>query len=141
MSLTAKQEKFCRMIAEGSDQSNAYRGAYNALNMKAETINNNAYKLIQNNDIATRIAELKKAITKDLDLTSQITVERQLKYAQKAIQETLKSGDWNNYLKAMEMQNRLLGLNAPVRSQVTGKDGKDLNPTIQVQIVNSKANE
>lgn len=116
--LTHKQEKFARLVAEGKDQSSAYREAYNSANMKPETVTNSAYKLMQNGELTARIQELKKTFTKDLDLTSTITVERQLKYTQKAIQETLKVGDWNNYLKAMAMQNSLLGLNAPVRQQV-----------------------
>lgn len=131
--LTAKQDKFARLVAEGKTQADAYREAYNASKMKPETITNNAYKLTLNNDIATRIEEYKKEFTKKLDLASQITVERQLKYAQKAVQECLKAGDWNNYLKAMEMQNKLLGLNAPTKTDNTHalKDINSLNIEIK----------
>jgi len=130
MKLTAKQEKFARLVAEGNTQAEAYRQAYNSAKMKAETIQNNAYILMRNNDIAARVDEIKKEITKNLDLASQITVERQLKYAQKAVQECLKVGDWNNYLKAMEMQNRLLGLNAPTKTDNTHKMNQSLDDII-----------
>lgn len=62
--LTAKQEKFCQNIAlEGMNYSDAYRNSYNAGNMKDETINNNAYKLItENNEIKTRVKEIKDKI-------------------------------------------------------------------------------
>lgn len=62
MALTAKQEAFCQAIADGMNQSDAYRAAYNAGNMKPETVQNNAYKLTQDNDISTRANELKNAL-------------------------------------------------------------------------------
>lgn len=114
--LTAKQDKFARLVAEGKDQSTAYREAYNTSKMKPETVTNEAYKLMQNHDITARIAELKKEFTKNLDIISTITVERQIKYTQKAIQECLKLRDFNNYLKAMDMQNKLIGLYAPTKT-------------------------
>lgn len=130
--LTAKQDKFTRLVAEGKTQADAYREAYNSSKMKPETIQNNAYKLTLNNDIATRIEEYKKEFTKSLDLASQITVERQLKYAQKAVQECLKVGDWNNYLKAMEMQNRLLGLNAPTKTDTRLSSSDDVDIIVKI---------
>ena len=38
MALTAKQEVFAQAIADGMTQADAYRTAYDAGNMKAETI-------------------------------------------------------------------------------------------------------
>ena len=114
--LTAKQDKFARLIAEGRTQADAYREAYNSAKMKPETIQNSAYKLMQNGELTARIDELKKEFTKKLDIVSTITVERQIKYTQKVIQECLKTGDFNNSLKAMDMQNRLIGLYAPTKT-------------------------
>lgn len=57
--LTLKQEKFCLEYMKDGNASRAYREAYNAENMKEATINNNSYKLLQKNDIATRINKLK----------------------------------------------------------------------------------
>lgn len=60
MKLTTKQETFCQNIAlEEMNQTQAYRNAYNTKNMKPETIHNNAYKLLQNSEVATRINKLK----------------------------------------------------------------------------------
>jgi hypothetical protein len=134
--LTAKQDKFARLVAEGKTQADAYREAYNSAKMKPETIQNSAYKLMQNRELTARVEELKKEFTKNLDLTSQITVERQLKYTQKVIQECLKSGDWNSYLKAMDMQNKLIGLYAPTRAvqdtnlQHLDKNGEPTDPFV-----------
>lgn len=65
MSLTPKQEKFVQGIVSGKlSQREAYKQAYNATKMKDETIDNNAYKLMQNNEVLTRyntlMAEHKK---------------------------------------------------------------------------------
>lgn len=114
--LTAKQDKFARLVAEGKTQAEAYREAYDCKRTADKTVWENASRLNADSKVSARIQELKKQFTKDLDLTSQITVERQLKYTQKAIQECLKTGDFNNYLKAMDMQNKLIGLYAPTKT-------------------------
>jgi hypothetical protein len=125
--LTAKQEKFARLVAEGKTQADAYREAYNSSRMKPETIQNNAYMLMQNSEISARVDKLKKEFTKTLDLASQITVERQLKFCQEAIEECLKAGDWANYYKGLDMQNKLIGIYAPTRTDLTTK-GQSLTP-------------
>ena len=57
--LTPKQEQFAKNIAlEGMNYSDAYRNSYSCSRMSDTTINNEAYKLMQNHDIATRIKEL-----------------------------------------------------------------------------------
>lgn len=57
--LTPKQEKFAKNIAlEGMNYSDAYRNSYSCKRMSETTINNEAWKLMQNHDITTRIKEL-----------------------------------------------------------------------------------
>jgi len=58
--LTKKQEIFTKEYVKRDDASEAYRIAYNTTRMKDSTVNNNAYKLLQNNEIATRVRELQK---------------------------------------------------------------------------------
>ena len=58
MSLTTKQELFIQGLIKGYSQREAYKMAYNCENMKDSTIDNNAYKLMQNNEILTRYQEL-----------------------------------------------------------------------------------
>lgn len=60
MALTDKQEKFCQLVVELGNNSDAYRGAYSAEKMKAETINNKAYQLLQQGDIGARVNELRE---------------------------------------------------------------------------------
>lgn len=58
MALTPKREKFVQGLAAGLSQRKAYQQAYNTERMKDATIDNNAYKLMQKNDILTRYNEL-----------------------------------------------------------------------------------
>lgn len=59
--LTPKQEKFVQGLIEGKSQREAYKAAYDAGNMKDETIDRNACALMKNNKVATRYSELRHA--------------------------------------------------------------------------------
>ena len=61
--LTAKMENFCQAIVDGLNQSDAYRHAYDAGRMAPETVNREASVLVNNPKIATRILELRDAVT------------------------------------------------------------------------------
>lgn len=71
IALTPKQETFCLKYLEHGDASKAYREAYSCARMKAATINNKAWVLLQKGEIRARVKELqdeqkeKSAITKD----------------------------------------------------------------------------
>lgn len=65
MALTPKKKKFVDEYIKCGNQSEAYRKAYDCKNMKAETITNNAFKLMQDNDVATRFKELNEKIEKE----------------------------------------------------------------------------
>lgn len=69
MKLTAKQEAFCLAYIETNNASKAYRAAYNTSRMKPDTITNNAYKLTQDNDIATRLKQLREPIMQRHNVT------------------------------------------------------------------------
>lgn len=58
--LTPKQEKFCREFIKCGNASEAYRKAYNAENMKPESINRKASELLDNVKITARVQELDK---------------------------------------------------------------------------------
>jgi phage terminase small subunit len=60
--LTPRQEKFCLEIVAGNTQSQAYRAAYNAKNMKASTINNKAYRLMKKGEIRARVEGLRRPV-------------------------------------------------------------------------------
>lgn len=56
--LTPKQETFCQEYIKCGNASQAYRIAYNCENMKSETINECASKLLKDHNITTRVKEL-----------------------------------------------------------------------------------
>ena len=58
MIVTSKQAKFCRQIAMGSSLSHAYREAYSATNMLANTVHKEAHKLMRNPKVTTMVDAL-----------------------------------------------------------------------------------
>lgn len=62
MILTPKQEKFCQEYVQCGNASEAYRRAYNAANMKTETIHRKAKEVIDNGNVSARISELNAEI-------------------------------------------------------------------------------
>jgi len=60
--VTPKQEAFCLAYIETGNASEAYRRAYNAENMKPETVNRKAKDLLDNGKITARLAELREPI-------------------------------------------------------------------------------
>ena len=60
MSLTIKQEIFIQRLIEGYSQREAYKFAYEADNMKDETIDKRASELFSKGEIKGRYEELKK---------------------------------------------------------------------------------
>ena len=69
MALTIKQEKFCQSYVEKGNASEAYRLAYNAGNMKPETINTKAKELLKNGPITVRVKELQAKAEARHDIT------------------------------------------------------------------------
>lgn len=73
--LTPKQEKFAQLVARGETYSDAYRGAYNALGSKMESINVNACKLMSDTKIMQRVMELQERAAKRTVVTIQSITE------------------------------------------------------------------
>lgn len=69
--LTIKQEKFAQGLFAGLSQREAYKQAYDAENMKDNTIDKMAHELANNPKVATRVKEL----TDELKERSIISVE------------------------------------------------------------------
>lgn len=73
--LTHKQEKFILAVVEGKTQADAYRHAYNASNMSADTIINKASKLMARDDIRARYNELRAKVVERAENKAIFTVE------------------------------------------------------------------
>ena len=60
---SVREEEFCRLVAEGVGQSDAYRQAgYAVANMKAATTHRQAKRMMDKPKIAARLAELRAPI-------------------------------------------------------------------------------
>lgn len=76
--LTIKQEKFCNKYLECGNASEAYRFAYDCSRMGDNTVWNNAYQLLQNSEVATRIDYLKNHLAEAAGISAlQIIREHQ----------------------------------------------------------------
>ena len=116
--LSSNEETFARHIAEGYKKTDAYTKAYKNYknSKKRNSIHTLASAVSKKPQVQAKIQFFREQFRNNLDLESQITVARQLKYTQKVVQETMKSKDWNNCLKALDMQSKLTGVYAPVKS-------------------------
>ena len=63
--LTAKQESFAQAVVDGLNQSDAYRQAYSAGNMKPEAVWVEASRLMDNPTVSLRVKELSSAVVDD----------------------------------------------------------------------------
>jgi len=138
MGLTDKQTKFCHLYIELGNGADAYRKAYEVKDStKNETCANNAYKLLQDNDILTTIEELRKETAKahlidrsfiikglleiisDADYTFNLGKDNKLsKEDGKAFYRIMQQTKNTDKLRALEQLAKMLGLNAPEESNV-----------------------
>jgi hypothetical protein len=127
--MSPKQEHFAQCIADGMTQADAYRTAFDAENMKPETIHKRASELIGNGEVAGRVAELKeKLVTKAL-WTREMSVKA-LVSAYKVAQGSNSSTGMTGAIKEL---NAMHGFNAPQKVDLMNSDGT-LRPQI-IQIV------
>jgi len=75
MSLTPKLELFCEEIVRGQSQSDAYRRAYCAKKMKQTTIHEKASRIMAQDKVRTRVAELQAPVVESVRLTMQRRLE------------------------------------------------------------------
>lgn len=109
--LTAKQEAFAQAIASGKTQADAYRLAYDAENMKDETIWSKASVLMADGKVSARVDELRKAIENRQLWTREMSV--------KALIGAYKEGTAAVKINAVKELNAMHGFNAPTKLDVT----------------------
>jgi len=100
--LTRRREKFCiEYIKNNGVAAEAYRKSFSTKNMKDETIWNNAYKLMQNNDVSAMIESLRaKAEAEDILSMNEVLVM----LSGRAKEELNSDG-----LKAIDILNKMKG--------------------------------
>lgn len=135
MALTPKQEKFCQGIVSGLNQSDAYRQAYNCDGMGDPTINNNAYVLMQDNDIAMRIEKLRLPIAERIGMG----LESYLKDLIAMRDDAKADVDHNPAIKAHELIGKALGYYV-TKTELTGRNGDALNIKLTKEIIDTDQN-
>ena len=104
--LTAKQEAFAQAVVAGSSQADAYRAAYDAQDMKAETIHKRSSELMANGAIAGRVQELREPAVK----RAQITLESHLEDLQKLRNMAVKGNQYSAAISAEVARGKAAGL-------------------------------
>ena len=127
--LTPKQEAFCLAYLETGNASEAYRRSYDAKNMRPETINKRASEILDNREIAGRLAELRAPII----AKAQLTVEDLLAELEAARQLALQTASAAPAVSATMGKAKLLGLDKQVIDH-TSSDGS-MTPPTRIELV------
>ena len=135
--LTAKQEKFCQNIIEGMPQCDAYRDAYDTKTEEKNTVDSNASQLMDNTKIAQRIKFLRDEVASRVIITAESLVN-ELEIV-KTMTLTEQQKDYNNHIKAIQTQAKLLGLDV-VKMDLSSKDGS-MRPSIVINTQLKKQGE
>jgi phage terminase small subunit len=115
MTLTAKQEAFAQAIADGMNQADAYRTAYDAENMADTSVYVEASKLIDNPNVAQRVKELKDTLANRVLWTREMSV--------KALVQTFKESSGSVKVAAVKELNAMHGYNEPSKLQIDANIG------------------
>ena len=127
MSLTPKQEKFAHCIADGMSQADAYRTAFDAGKMKAETIHKRASELMADGAVTGRVQELRGRLATKALWTREMSV--------KALVKAYQEGNGSVKVAAVKELNAMHGFNAPQKVEVSTTPGYHF----EVEIVKSDA--
>lgn len=127
MALTQKQEKFCRLVVELNNNSDAYRGAYDASRMKPESIHRKAKELMDNVNVAARIDELRAEhakrhrVTVD-DLLGELEEARQIALNAETPQTSAAVGASMGKAKLLGLDKQLIELSGTITTRTTLDD-------------------
>jgi phage terminase small subunit len=110
MTLTPKQENFCLAYLETGNASEAYRRAYKADKMTANSVSVTAKQLMNNPKIASRLAELREPILK----RHATTVDDLIKELEEARQLALSMAASAPAVSATMGKARILGMDRQV---------------------------
>ena len=129
VNLTAKQEAYCQSIADGMGQADSYRAAYDAGDMKENSVYVQASKLMKNPKIAQRITELRSAVQEKQLWSREMSV--------KALVQAFREGTGSVKVAAVKELNAMHGYNEPAKLNING----NLLTRIQRQVIDDNAND
>jgi phage terminase small subunit len=114
--MTPKQEKFAQCIADGMNQADAYRAAYDAEKMKPESIYSKASELMADGKVASRVQELKEQLSSKALWTRADSVRA----LQNAISIAENKDNAAGLVAAIKELNAMHGFNEPSKLELTG---------------------
>jgi hypothetical protein len=127
--LTAKQEAYCQGIADGLGQADSYRRAYDAGDMKENSVYVNASKLMKNAKVAQRVSELRSAVQEKQLWSREMSV--------KALVQAFREGTGSVKVAAVKELNAMHGYNEPAKVNING----NLLTRIQRQVIDDNTND
>ncbi len=135
MALTPKQEMFCLELSTGKTQADAYRAAYNASKMKPETVQKRASELMDNGEVAGRVAMLRTEVQKRYEVTRE-DILRELEEA-RSFAMTGERPQASAMVAASMGKAKILGYITD-KAEVTGADGAPITHSLTVSFVKPK---
>lgn len=112
--LTGKREAFAQHVAKGKTQADAYRASFDAIKMKAETIQSAASRLMADSMVRARVEELRQKLIDKHLWTREDSVKRLREVADK---DEAKGAE---IVAAIKELNLMHGFNAPTRIDLGG---------------------
>ena len=135
MGLTLKQEKFCQAYIQTGNASEAYRQAYDTSKMKSETVNRNAFTLVNaNTKIKARVEELRAPALQ----SAMLTLETHLAEMDRLARVAEENGNLAAAIRAQELRGKAAGLYED-RIRVTAQRAEDMDRDSLLRIAQGKA--
>ena len=106
MALTPKQESFCLKYIETGNASEAYRQCYSAEKMSQEAIRVEASRLLENPNIALRLAAIRAPALK----RAEVTLEQHLNDLKRLRDAAERENQLSAAIKAEESRGKVSGL-------------------------------
>lgn len=133
--LTPKQEKFCIEYLQGGNAAEAYRRAYDAANMKPETVFNSAYKLMDHAGVKARIQELRDGAAQK----AMVTLESHLADLARLRDLAEEDGQFSAAITAEISRGKAVGLYTErLKQEVTGANGGPIDNQLVIKLVRPK---
>lgn len=145
--LTMKQKIFCREYIYDWNATRSYSKAYP--NVKNENVAAAcSSRLLRNAKIADYIAAIQDDLEKIAGISKLKVIREHMKIGfpdlleepdnigskeSKPKSPVIRDAD---KIKALDSISKMLGYEAPSKTELTGKDGKDLVPVIQIEVIN-----
>ena len=129
--LTAKQENFVELLAQGTSQTSAYKGAYDTKNMSNKTVWEEASRLRRHPKVSARILELENEKEARRRLQAVSREERVLNELERI---AFGDGPVAGKLKAMELLGKHIGFFTPKKVPEVERTAEEILDEIHKRI-------